>query len=179
MFGPAGLLASSASRYSRTARDAPLPSARFFTSAAGTNRSRFASALMALASIARPSPPTNPSHATLEAPIHKTDAAQLVLSAQWCDEQLAAGTPKPAPVFATNVAIADRPEAIAFGPRLLNESLVMDLLDSLRKVVLSLTYDGPLFTDPVTVSKKLAEQRLNGGAIISRLPKLTGKISGA
>lgn len=104
------------------------------------------------------------------APIHKTDAAQLVFSAQWCDEQLAAGTPKPAPVFATNVTEADRAEDIAFGPQMLDEAAVIDLLDRLRKVVISLTYDGPLFTDPATVGKKLSEQGLNGSAIMGGLP---------
>lgn len=108
------------------------------------------------------------------APIHKTEAAQLVLSARWCDEQLANGTPKPVPVFATNVTTADRAEDIAFGPRLLNEAALMDLLDRLRRVVLSLTYDGPLFTDHVTVARKLAEQGVNGAAIISRLPMMKG-----
>lgn len=104
------------------------------------------------------------------APIHKTDAAQLVLSAQWCDEQIAVGMPKPVSVFATNVTAADRAEDIAFGPRLLNEAALMDLLGQLRKVILSLTYDGPLFTDPATVAKKLSEQGLNGASIISKLP---------
>lgn len=108
------------------------------------------------------------------APIHKTEAAQLVLSAQWCDEQLAVGTPKPLPVFATNVATADRGEDIAFGPRLLSEAVLMDLLDRLRRVVLSLTYDGPLFTDPATVVRKLAEQGVNGAAIITKLPVMKG-----
>lgn len=107
-------------------------------------------------------------------PIHKTEAAQLVLSAQWCDEQLAAGMPKPVPVFATNVTTADRAEDISFGPRLLDEAALMDLLDRLRKVVLSLTYDGPLFTDPATVAKKLAELGVNGASIISKLPVMKG-----
>ncbi|QDL36474.1 helicase C-terminal domain-containing protein [Rhodoferax sediminis] len=108
------------------------------------------------------------------APIHKTDAAQLVLSWQWCNEQLAPGMPKPVPVFTTNVTAADRAEDIAFGPRLLAEAALMDLLDRLRKVVLSLTYDGPLFTDPAIVAKKLAEQGVNGASIISKLPVMKG-----
>ncbi len=108
------------------------------------------------------------------APIHKTEAAQLILSAKWCDEQLAAGTPKPVPVFATDVTAADRAEDISFGPRLLDEATSIDLLDRLRRVVLSLTYDGPLFTDPATVAKKLAEQGINGATIISKLRVMKG-----
>ncbi|MGD7191105.1 helicase C-terminal domain-containing protein [Ralstonia pseudosolanacearum] len=106
------------------------------------------------------------------APIHKSDAAQLVLSTQWCDDSLAAGTPKPVPVFATNVATADRPEDIAFGPHLLNEEMLMTIVENLRKVLLSLTYDGPLFTDPATVAKRLSEVNLTGAQIIQSLPTI-------
>ena len=108
------------------------------------------------------------------APIHKTDAAQLVLSGSWCEEQLATGTPKPAMIFATNVTTADRPEDIAFGPRLLSEAVLMDIVERLRRVVLSLTYDGPLFTDPATAASKLRDQGLTGAAILARLPVMKG-----
>lgn len=104
------------------------------------------------------------------APIHKTDAAQLTLSLTWCDEALAAGTAKPMAVFATNVSQADRPEDIAFGPKLLGEAAALRLLDGLEKLVLSLTFDGPLFTDPGTVAKKLNELGLSGRAILAGLP---------
>lgn len=103
------------------------------------------------------------------APIHKTDAAQLLLSGSWCDEQLVAGMPKPVLVFATNVTAADRPEDVAFGPRLIPEAVLMDIVDRLRKVLMSLTYDGPLFTDPGTVAAKMREQGTTGAAIIARL----------
>ena len=109
-----------------------------------------------------------------QAPIHKTDAAQLLLSVQWCNEQITAGTRAPVPVFATNVTAADRAEDITFEPRVLLEASLMDLIDRLRKVVISLTYDGPLFTDPATVGKKLAEQGVNGAAIIGKLPLIRG-----
>lgn len=102
-------------------------------------------------------------------PIHKTDAAQLVLSGTWYAEQLVGGTAKPALVFATNVTTSDRSEDVAFGPRLMSEVMLMDVVNRLRKVLLSLTYDGPLFTDPGTVAAKLREQGLSGTAILSRL----------
>lgn len=108
------------------------------------------------------------------APIFKTDAAQLTLSTQWCDEQLGGATPKAVPVFATNVTTADRAEDVAFGPRLLNEAALMDIVERLRKLVLSLTYDGPLFTDAATVAKKLNELGISGAAILSRLPVIKG-----
>jgi hypothetical protein len=106
-------------------------------------------------------------------PIRKAEAAQLVLSGTWCDEQLAVGTPKPVLAFATNVTEADRNEDIAFGPRLLTEAVLMDLVERLRKVVLSLTYDGPLFTDPATVARKLREQGVSGASIVGRLQLMT------
>lgn len=59
-------------------------------------------------------------------PIHKSDASQLFLSGNWCEEQLVTGTPKPPLVFATNVSTADRPEDIAIGPRLTTEAVLMD-----------------------------------------------------
>lgn len=65
--------------------------------------------------------------------------------------------------------LADRPEDVAFGPRLMPEAVLMDLVDRLRKVLMSLTYDGPLFTDPGTVAAKLREQGITGAAIVARL----------
>lgn len=103
------------------------------------------------------------------APIHKSDASQLFLSGSWCEEQLMNGTPKPTLVFATNVSTADRSEDIAFGPRLMTESVLMDIIERLRRVVLSLTYDGPLFTDAATVATKLREQGVTGASILGRL----------
>lgn len=109
------------------------------------------------------------------APIHKSEAAQLSLSVtSWCKDALAAGTPDPMPIFVTNVTTADRGEDIAFGPRLLNEKTLMQIVEALRKLVLTLTYDGPLFTDPATVGKKLAELGLNGRQILGGLPIMKG-----
>lgn len=109
-----------------------------------------------------------------KANIHKSDAAQLALSIAWCKEALAAGTPQPMPLFVTNVVAADRSEDIAFGPRLLNEDTLMQTLEGLRKLVLTLTYDGPLFTDPATVAKKLNELGLTGRQILGSLPVMKG-----
>ncbi len=102
-------------------------------------------------------------------PIHKSDAAQLLLSSQWCVEHVSPSTPVKALVFATNVKTVDRLEDVAFGPMLMSESLLMDIVDRLGRVLMSLTFDGPLFTDPGTVAAKLRDQGLTGAAIISRL----------
>ena len=45
----------------------------------------------------------------------------------------------------------------------------MDIIERLRRVVLSLTYDGPLFTDAATVATKLREQGVTGTSILGRL----------
>lgn len=108
------------------------------------------------------------------APIHKTDAAQLTLSQKWCIETIEAGTFEPQAVFATNVQTADRAEDISFGPKLLAESSVFDIIERLRNLILSLTFDGPLFTDPPSVGKKLSELGLTGQQILSRMPKIKG-----
>jgi hypothetical protein len=50
----------------------------------------------------------------------------------------------------------------------------MDVIERLRRVVLSLTYDGPLFTDPATAAAKLREQGITGAAIVSRLAIMKG-----
>lgn len=108
------------------------------------------------------------------APIHKTDAAQLSLSLEWCREQVELPGGVACGIFATNVTQADRPEDISFGPRLINQDLLMQLVERLRQLVLSLTFDGPLFTDPPAVGKKLAEMALTGKQILGGLPVMKG-----
>ena len=51
----------------------------------------------------------------------------------------------------------------------MTETILMDVIERLRRVVLSLTYDGPLFTDAATVANKLREQGVTGAAILSKL----------
>jgi Helicase C-terminal domain/Type III restriction enzyme, res subunit len=104
------------------------------------------------------------------ADIHKSDAAQLSLSHQWCRDAIEAGIKLPNAVFATNVQKADRAEDVSFEPKLLNEDAVMDLIERLGKLVLSLSFDGPLFTDPTAVAKKLQEIGITGPQILDRMP---------
>ena len=105
-------------------------------------------------------------------PVHKRDTGQLALSREWCTKQLAAGTAMPVPVFATDVTEADREEDIASETRLLTEAVLMDLVTRLRNVILSLAYQGPLFTDPLSVTRKLAEQEVHGRGIIAKFTKM-------
>ena len=103
------------------------------------------------------------------APIHKSDAAQLVLSHQWCEQHVAIEKTNVHPVFATNVFAAERAEDISFGPRLLDEATVLELVDGLRQLVMGLSFDGPLFGDPANVGKGLATRQLLGKQILGRL----------
>lgn len=56
----------------------------------------------------------------------------------------------------------DRADDVAFDPKMLKEAAVMDTIERLQKVVLSLTYDDSLFTDPATLGKGLAEMGIVG-----------------
>lgn len=104
--------------------------------------------------------------------IFKGEAAQLVLSLEWCREHVDAPEKGICPVFVSNATIADRAEDISFGPMLMSEELVFDLLRKLRQVILGLSFDGPLFTDPATVGKAYNANGLGGKQIISRLGRV-------
>lgn len=106
------------------------------------------------------------------APIYKTDAAQLVLSIEWCREQVELPEKGIVPVFVTNTTVADRGEDIAFGPVLLNEALLFDLVGRLKKLILGLSFDGALFNDPPAVGKALTANGLSGRQVVSSLIKL-------
>lgn len=106
------------------------------------------------------------------APISKTDAAQLMLSHRWCGGHVDLAFDKIYPVVATAVAVAGRHEDISFGPRLMAEEMVFDLIDRLRSLVVGLSFEGPLFSDHVLVGKKLAGYGLTGKQILGRLPVL-------
>jgi len=105
--------------------------------------------------------------------ISKTDAAQLVLSLQWCQQQVAISNADIHPVFATDTTTADRPEDVAFGPRLLNEATVFTIVEGLRQLVVGLSFDGPLFGDPAGVNKGLSSRELLGKQILQRLKTMT------
>ena len=103
------------------------------------------------------------------AAISKSDAAQLVLSLQWCQQQVAINKADLHPVFATDSMGADRPEDVAFSPRLFNEAAIFEMVGALRQLVMGLSFDGPLFGDAATVGKGLSERGLLGKQILQRL----------
>lgn len=103
------------------------------------------------------------------APLSKSDAAQLILSLEWAREHTPAEEVKCIPAFVTNVTKADRPEDVSFGPLLLSEALIFDIVDGLRGLVTGLSYDGPLFGEPPAVSKGLHTRNLTGQQILQRL----------
>ncbi len=103
------------------------------------------------------------------APISKSDAAQLALSLEWCREHVSTEEVKTIPVFVTNTITADRPEDISFGPLLLNEAVIFEIIDQLRSLVNGLAYEGPLFGDPPLVSRGLQTRNLSGKQLLQRL----------
>lgn len=107
------------------------------------------------------------------AAISKSDAAQLVLSLQWCQQQVAINKADIHPVFATDSTSADRQEDVTFGPRLLSQVTLLEIVDALRQLVLGLSFDGPLFGDPATVGNGLASRGLLGNQILQRLKTMT------
>lgn len=107
------------------------------------------------------------------AAISKSDAAQLVLSLQWCQQQVALNKTDIHPVLVTNSTSADRPEDVAFGPRLLSEATVFEIVDALRQLVMGLSFDGPLFGDPASVAKGISSRGLLGKQILQRLRTMT------
>lgn len=109
------------------------------------------------------------------AAIHKTDAAQLSLSLGWCKDHLGATVKAIVPIFVSNSSEADRAEDIGFEPSLLTEALLQDIVARLRKVVLGLSFEGPLFSDPVAVGRALIANELDGKQIASRLAKVVAK----
>ena len=108
------------------------------------------------------------------APISKDDAAQLMLSNQWCAGRVDLDAKDLHPVFATAVSAADRKEDIAFGPRLMDEPTVFGLLAKLRAMVVGLSFEGPLFNDHSAVSQKLSASGLSSKQLLESMPSLKG-----
>lgn len=104
--------------------------------------------------------------------LFKVEAAQLVLSLEWCKEHIEAPGKGITPVFVTNSAKADRAEDVSFGPRLMTQDLIFSVLNDLRQAELSITFDGPLFTDPSSLARAFAANNLSGKQILARLEKI-------
>jgi hypothetical protein len=107
-------------------------------------------------------------------PISKSDAAQLVLSHQWCADHTDLDTNKVHATFATGVLAADRKEDVSFGPRVLDGGAAVNLIERLRGMIVGLSFEGPLFSDHALVSKKLSEAGLTAKQVLDRLPVFKG-----
>jgi len=77
-----------------------------------------------------------------------------------------------AAVFATNTTKVDREEDISFGPLFLIESEIMSIVDQLKALIGGLSFDGPLFNDPVKISALLTERKLTWQALLERLTRI-------
>lgn len=105
--------------------------------------------------------------------IFKKDAAQLHLSHQWCEDHVDLPLSQVVAVFATDVLVSDRAEDIAFGPLALDEAALLGIVERLKQLVLSLAFNGPLFTDPTAIGKKMQELNLSGRQLQSVMKKVT------
>ena len=103
------------------------------------------------------------------APISKSDAAQLILSLEWCREHVPKEEVTIVPVFVTNTSTVDRAEDISYGPALLTEAAILEIVDQLRGLVNGLAYEGPLFGDPPMVGRGLQSRNLSGKQLLQRL----------
>jgi hypothetical protein len=106
------------------------------------------------------------------APIHKSDAGQLYLSLEWCHQYVELDKNSIYPVFVTNVVAFDRAEDISYGPLVQDEAASFLLVEKLRQLVLGLSFDGPLFTEPALVAARLAELGLRGRQWLPTLRKI-------
>lgn len=102
------------------------------------------------------------------APISKGDAGQLALSITWSTEYLE-NKSQVIPIFATNVNEADRPEDIAYSPKQFSEKSIFDIISNLKRMLVGMTFDGPLFSDAPSVTRHLSQFKLNGRQILEYL----------
>lgn len=110
-----------------------------------------------------------------ESVIWKKDAQQLMLSLTWCQSHTDLESSAIDPVFATNVTAPDRPEDLAFRPSFMSEGAVMDMIGRLRKVLMTLSYDGRLFNQPSQINEALRQAKLRGEDIVAMLAKTKPK----
>jgi len=102
------------------------------------------------------------------APIYKDDAKQLLLSTEWCKNEVDVEKDKLVSVFATNSTDVDRPEDVVFGPLVLNESVAVQLVDDLKKIVAAMSFDGPLFSNTARIAELIGQVKLTPGGIQAR-----------
>lgn len=106
-------------------------------------------------------------------PIFKKDAEQLLLSLEWCKSHVDGLAPAALiGVFATDNAKADRPEDISYGPRVMSEGVLFDIVGRLRTVLTSRSYDGPLFNNASQIDQALKTSQVRGEDLVNSLTKL-------
>ncbi|KVP97370.1 hypothetical protein WJ97_10125 [Burkholderia ubonensis] len=105
------------------------------------------------------------------AKIFKADAEQLLLSKQWCVDQLRLSADEVIPIFATNSSKFDRPEDGTFGPIFLTEARLLSIGDRLRSLIAAMSFNGPLFNDMAHVTKLLASNNLTPAAMLALLTR--------
>ena len=94
------------------------------------------------------------------------------MSHQWCKDHVDSSLNEVVAVFATNTLISDRAEDVAFGPLALDEASLLGIVERLKDLVLSLTFNGPLFIDSASIGKKMYEHNLSGRQLQSVMKKI-------
>ncbi|MDS0850643.1 DEAD/DEAH box helicase family protein [Burkholderia cenocepacia] len=103
--------------------------------------------------------------------IFKADAEQLLLSKQWCKDQLNVNADEVVAIFASNSRKFDRVEDSTFGPLFLTEADVLAIADRLKAMLSTMSFDGPLFNDKAKIAQLLAEHKLTAKALKAFLEK--------
>ena len=105
-------------------------------------------------------------------PISKSDAEQLLMSRSWCIETAKLNEESIVTIFATNVNKYDRPEDVSFGPLVLNEHLLTNMIDGLVRCINGIHFDGPLFMDISKLSSGLQSEGLTSPEILRKMRRL-------
>ncbi len=103
------------------------------------------------------------------APVYKDDAKQLLLSTQWCIDNVGVNKDQLVSVFVTNMLAVDRSEDVSFGPLVIQEQVPVQLVDALKSMVAAITFDGPLFSNAAKIAGLIGQARLTPGGIQAQL----------
>lgn len=94
------------------------------------------------------------------APLSKADAGQLALSVQWVEQNTVSGTVVK-PLIGSNINAADVAQDFLHGAVVLDQTAFFEILSRLRKLVVALIAQGPLFSEEAAnVQKQLGPMEM-------------------
>ena len=104
--------------------------------------------------------------------IFKADAEQLLLSVEWCVEQVKLQRSDVVPIFVTNSTSVDRQEDVSFRPAIVKESMLIRIVDALSALITGMSFDGPLFSDVTQINERLHMAKITGKEIARQLDRI-------